>query len=96
MWLLLVAPPSSSKTELILALRRVPDTYFLSELTALSSSDTAMTPQELERLLADKDVLSNLQQQREIIIATYAERDQIIPHTVFSCELKHQIHREAW
>jgi hypothetical protein len=54
----------------------------MGALTAPSGSDTAMTPQELERLLADKDVLSNLQQQREIIINWLqvlgtAERSQV-------------------
>src|SRR5262245_43141264 len=51
-WLLLVAPPSGSKTELILALRRMPDTYFLSELTARTFASGLETHGAAPSLLA--------------------------------------------
>jgi hypothetical protein len=59
----------------------------MGALTAPSGSDTAMTPQELERLLADKDVLSNLQQQREIIINVGDHRAESV-----SCQLSQRSH----
>jgi hypothetical protein len=83
-WLLLVAPPSGSKTELILALRRIPDTYFLSELTARTfasglethGADPSLLARLHEEVLLLKDfttVLEMPHDERQAILAQLRE-----------------------
>ena len=83
-WLLLVAPPSGSKTELILALRRMPDTYFLSELTARTfasglethGADPSLLARLHEEVLLLKDfttVLEMHHDERQAILAQLRE-----------------------
>jgi hypothetical protein len=83
-WLLLVAPPSGSKTELILALRRIPDTYFLSELTARTfasglethGADPSLLARLHEEVLLLKDfttVLEMHHDERQAILAQLRE-----------------------
>lgn len=83
-WLLLVAPPSGSKTELILALRRMPDTYLLSELTARTfasglethGTDPSLLARLHEEVLLLKDfttVLEMHHDERQAILAQLRE-----------------------
>jgi hypothetical protein len=83
-WLLLVAPPSGSKTELIMAFRRVPDTYFLSELTARTfasglethGADPSLLARLHEEVLLLKDfttVLEMHHDERQAILAQLRE-----------------------
>jgi hypothetical protein len=51
-WLLIVAPPSGTKTELIVALANVPQVYFLSEVTAHTFASGLNPPGEDPSLLA--------------------------------------------
>ena len=62
LWLLIVAPPSSAKTEIIRALSRVPCIYLLSNLTANTllsgqkgKKDASLLPHLSNKILAMKD-----------------------------------------
>jgi hypothetical protein len=83
-WLLLVAPPSGTKTELIRALERVPGTYFLSDLTARTfasglktdGADPSLLTRLQEEVLLFKDfttVLEMYREERQAILAQLRE-----------------------
>jgi hypothetical protein len=65
-------------------------------LTETPGSEGAMTGQELERRLTDKEYLGRLQSEREQVIETYADRDRFTPHEVITGELKTTVQNEPW
>lgn len=84
-WLLLVAPLSGTKTELIRALERVPGTYFLSDLTARTfasglethRADPSLLARLQEEVLLFKDFTTVLEMHREERQAILAQLREI-------------------
>lgn len=84
-WLVIVAPPSGTKTEILRALDRVPDIYFLSELTARTfasgldthgQGDPSLLARLRDELLVLKDfttVLEMNSEERQSVLAQLRE-----------------------
>ena len=84
LWLLIVAPPSSAKTEIIRALSRVPCIYLLSNLTANTllsgqqgKKDASLLPHLSNKILAMKDFTTILTLHRDARAEIYAQLREV-------------------
>jgi len=84
LWLLIVAPPSSAKTEIIRALSRVPSIYLLSNLTANTllsgqkgKKDASLLPHLSNKILAMKDFTTILTAHRDTRAEIFAQLREV-------------------
>ncbi len=84
LWLLIVAPPSSAKTEIINALSRVPCIYLLSNLTANTllsgqkgKKDASLLPHLSNKILAMKDFTTILTLHRDARAEIFAQLREV-------------------
>ncbi|MEE8256761.1 MAG: hypothetical protein V3R60_02625 [Acidobacteriota bacterium] len=84
LWLLIVAPPSSAKTEIIRALSRVPCIYLLSNLTANTllsgqkgKKDASLLPHLSNKILAMKDFTTILTLHRDARAEIFAQLREV-------------------
>lgn len=84
LWLLIVGPPSSAKTELIRALSRLPCVYLLSNLTANTllsgqkgKKDASLLPHLSNKILAMKDFTTILTLHRDTRAEIFAQLREV-------------------
>lgn len=68
----------------------------MGAITVEPGQETVSDPKEIERLLADQHYIERLQDQREVVIETYAAREQIAPTPLETGELQSGVNAENW